>query len=87
MGRVDFDRTVQACPFDPAATGRRLRRGGYDRPIVGLTAAVVGEEMDRFRTAGVNVVMKKPLDFDRLVQFLREGFPSPEEAAGQAPSD
>lgn len=66
---------------------RRLRRGGYDRPIVGLTAAVVGEEMDRFRTAGVNVVMKKPLDFDRLVQFLREGFPSPEEAAGQAPSD
>ncbi|MEY4982198.1 MAG: hypothetical protein RIR62_464 [Pseudomonadota bacterium] len=65
---------------------RRLRCGGYDRPIVGLTAAVVGEEMDRFRMAGVNVVMKKPLDFERLVSFLRDGFPEPEAESGQAPS-
>jgi hypothetical protein len=46
----------------------------------------VGEEMDRFRMAGVNVVMKKPLDFERLVSFLRDGFPEPQAESGQAPS-
>lgn len=54
---------------------RRLRQQGYDRPIVGLTAAVVGEEMDRFRAAGANVVMSKPLDFKLLGSYLADGFP------------
>lgn len=66
---------------------RRLRRGGYDRPILGLTAAVVGEEMDRFHRAGVNAVMKKPLDFERLSGFLRDGFPSVGPDAVQDASD
>ena len=55
---------------------RRLRQQGYQRPIVGLTAAVVGEEMDRFRVAGANVVMRKPLDFKALGAYLAEGFPA-----------
>ncbi|MEY4872756.1 MAG: hypothetical protein RLZZ563_2086, partial [Pseudomonadota bacterium] len=55
---------------------RRLRQQGYQRPIVGLTAAVVGEEMDRFRMAGANVVMRKPLDFKALGAYLAEGFPA-----------
>lgn len=54
---------------------RRLRQQGYQRPIIGLTAAVVGEEMDRFREAGANVVMRKPLDFKALGSYLADGFP------------
>lgn len=54
---------------------RRLRQQGFSRPVVGLTAAVVGEEMTRFKAAGANVVMQKPLDFAELTRLLREGFP------------
>lgn len=60
---------------------RRLRQQGYDRPVVGLTAAVVGEEMARFRAAGANVVMQKPLDFAELMRLMREGFPPAHQPA------
>jgi len=63
--------------LDGDELARRLRAGGFGGPILGMTAAVVGEEMDRLRLAGVNAVMKKPLDFERLSTFLREGFPDP----------
>lgn len=53
----------------------RLRNQGYGGPIIGLTAAVVGEEMTRFRVAGANAVMQKPLDFTELARMLHEGFP------------
>lgn len=55
---------------------RRLRADGYNRPIVGMTAAVVGEEMDRFQQAGTNVVMRKPLDFAALSGYVTDGFPA-----------
>lgn len=54
---------------------RRLRQQGYTRPIIGLTAAVVGEEMARFHAAGANIVMQKPLDFAEVIRMMREGFP------------
>ncbi|MBC2834845.1 response regulator [Paragemmobacter straminiformis] len=54
---------------------RRLRQQGYTRPIIGLTAAVVGEEMNRFHAAGANIVMQKPLDFAEVLRMMREGFP------------
>jgi signal transduction histidine kinase len=57
---------------------RALREAGLQRPVVGVTAAVVGEEMDRFRRAGANVVMRKPLDFEQLRGYLRDGFPAPQ---------
>lgn len=60
---------------------RRLRKQGYSRPVVGLTAAVVGEEMLRFRRAGTNVVMQKPLDFGELERLMTEGFPAAAEPA------
>lgn len=59
---------------------RALRAEGFTKPILGLTAAVVGEEMNRFRVAGANVVMRKPLDFERLRGYLRDGFPEAETA-------
>lgn len=66
---------------------RQLRTGGFDRPIIGLTAAVVGEDMDRFEQAGVNAVMTKPLEFDRLVRYLDEGFPEISEGPTDARPD
>lgn len=53
----------------------RLRRQGYDAPVIGLTAAVVGDEMARFKAAGANLVMQKPLDFSELERCMRQGFP------------
>ena len=31
--------------------------------------------MERFHTAGANLVMQKPLDFKELMRLMREGFP------------
>lgn len=58
---------------------RTLRAEGFAVPIIGLTAAVVGAETDRFREAGVNAVMRKPMDFAALRQMADAGFPVTEE--------
>ena len=38
--------------------------------LIGLTAAAVGNDMERFREAGADLVMAKPLDSDALIAFL-----------------
>jgi two-component system, sensor histidine kinase len=40
---------------------KKLRAGGYDRPIIGMTATDIGEEVDRFRKCGADAVITKPL--------------------------
>ena len=40
---------------------RKLRERGFDRPIIGMTATEIGAEMDRFRAAGADAVITKPL--------------------------
>ncbi len=49
-----------------------LRRRGFQGPIIGLTAAAVGEESDRFITAGADLVMFKPLNMDDLHRHLAD---------------
>ncbi len=49
---------------------RELKNSGYDFAMVGLTAAAVGNDMDRFKAAGADLLMSKPLDIDKLVDFL-----------------
>ena len=51
---------------------RQLRSANYTGPIVGLTAAAVGNDIDRFQAAGADLVMAKPLDMQRLTAFLAE---------------
>lgn len=48
----------------------RLRANGYTGPIVGLTAAAVGEEAERFTRAGADAVLFKPLDMADLHRLL-----------------
>lgn len=51
---------------------RILRSDGFDKPIIGLTAAVVGDDMRQFEMAGASCVMTKPLDEAALMRFLRQ---------------
>ncbi len=39
----------------------KLRQRGYDRPIIGMTATDIGEEVERFRRSGANAVITKPI--------------------------
>ena len=48
----------------------RLRNAGYHGPIVGVTAASVGDEMDKLKTAGADFVLPKPLLINDLQKIL-----------------
>lgn len=60
--------------FMPEMDGRALiqalRRVGNTVPIIGLTAATIGEERDELLVAGANEVLNKPLDIMRLSRAL-----------------
>ena len=68
--------------FMPEMSGdeltQTLRSQGFERPIVGLTAAVVGDDMRRFELAGASTVMSKPLDTNALMKFLESHQPNSE---------
>lgn len=51
---------------------RQLKSQGRDFAMIGLTAAAVGDDMDRFTTAGADLVMTKPLDSGKLLEFLAQ---------------
>lgn len=55
MPEMDGDELVKA-----------LRARGETIPVIGLTAAVVGDDMERFHTVGVHTVMSKPIDMATL---------------------
>ncbi len=48
-----------------------LRRGGYGKPIVALTAHALREERDRCLAAGFDEHLSKPIDFERLCRVVR----------------
>lgn len=62
--------------FMPEMTGdeltRVLRRDGFDKPIIGLTAAVVGDDQSVFLDAGASIVLAKPLEEPALRAFIAE---------------
>ncbi|MFD1807940.1 response regulator [Gemmobacter lanyuensis] len=90
-GREALDLALQMQPdllitdlFMPEIDGdeliRTLRERGYTRPIIGISAAVVGHDLDRFRAAGASAIMQKPLDTQQLKQCLEQLLPK--DAAG-----
>jgi CheY-like chemotaxis protein len=78
-----LDKIAEQCPdllitdlFMPEMDGddliRRLRARQSDLSIIGLTAAVVGDDIERLTQAGADHVMNKPLDMRALRQFIFE---------------
>ena len=51
---------------------RALQAEGIDIPIIGLTAAVVGDDIKRFEDVGATAVLPKPLDVKRLAGLLED---------------
>lgn len=71
----DFD-LVLSDIFMPQLDGyglvSMLRERDYAGPIVGLTAATVGEETERMLVAGADRVLSKPISIDKLAQVYAE---------------
>ncbi len=49
---------------------RALRENGYTGPIIGITAATIGEERDKLVAAGANAAIGKPLTNEKLLDTL-----------------
>jgi len=45
---------------------RELRQFGFSNPVIGVTAAVIGEESAQLLAMGANQVIKKPVDLPKL---------------------
>lgn len=62
--------------FMPEMTGvemtRRLRKQGYTGPIIGVTAATIGSQRDELLTAGVDLVIPKPLTAEAFQHAVDE---------------
>lgn len=52
-----------------------LRERGFNGPIIGVTAAVVGSETDELIQAGADSVLAKPLNLEELEEALSQFFP------------
>ncbi len=49
-----------------------LRAQGFAKPIIGVTAAMVGDETDRLLAAGADIVLPKPITRDKLERAWAE---------------
>ena len=45
---------------------RELREFGFSKPIIGVTAAVIGEESQQLLEMGADQVIEKPVDLAKL---------------------
>lgn len=58
---------------------RQMRQNGYAHPVIGLTAATLGQETANLLQVGANAVMNKPVDIDELKRIVA-GFDTQSES-------
>ena len=72
--------------FMPGVNGydlsKKLRELGYDRPIIGLTAAAAESDMNRLKFCGADEVLSKPLDLKRLNDAIWTSIAEKRELSG-----
>ena len=51
---------------------RQLRATGFNKPIIGITAATVGDEADELNQAGADAVIAKPIELTKLLKVLNQ---------------
>jgi CheY-like chemotaxis protein len=60
--------------FMPKMNGYKLvesiREQGIQTPVIGLTAATIGEETDKMLAAGANAVLSKPVNIQDLTNLV-----------------
>ncbi|WP_435256767.1 ATP-binding response regulator [Thioclava sp. FR2] len=60
--------------YMPGMNGRdlaeRLRKRGFGKPIIGMTAAEAGKDVERFRISGADAVLTKPVGPKDIVSVL-----------------
>lgn len=91
---------LQMPVMDGFEATRQLRKAGYARPIVALSAAVMDDDRERSRAAGMDAHLGKPIDSEEIYAMLEEhlggsapaGPPSPDasddaEVTGGASTD
>jgi len=57
---------------DGYSTAEHLRESGYRQPVLALTAGVTAEEMQQCLDAGMDAVLSKPVQAQKLYQYLAE---------------
>ncbi len=57
--------------MDGVEFARSLRNLGVTIPIIGLTAALGGEELEVWRNAGANAFISKPVPKESLINTLK----------------
>jgi len=45
---------------------KTLREQGYDKPVFGMTAAIIGNEIDELYQAGADKILTKPFTVEEL---------------------
>lgn len=61
---------IQMPVMDGNEATRLLRKQGYKKPIIALTAHATQDDRDRFLADGFNELLTKPLDIALLLQTL-----------------
>ncbi|MCL2187678.1 MAG: ATP-binding protein [Defluviitaleaceae bacterium] len=66
--------------MDGIEATQRLRKMGYNRPIVALTANAIAGEADKFISRGFDTFISKPIDIRELdmvlIRLIRENYPA-----------